>query len=422
MTDSLGNETMKRCTEGNRLIRRKAQKGVILVPCLLLLSLISLISLGYLKTTGTEIKTSEVLDKKYKAKLAAESARVLALSKLGADLNYTGDANLTLPGSNDTLDITVTAPSSQERELTVTGYCGSSKAAIQETLSLQPSHFDYALVSYGKLNQKKDALILGDIFIADEFKGESTAKVVGNIHLCGPRTLLSDIDSKIIKIEGNDVPTITGEVVTDLAPIYPPRIYFPDLHALALSDGMVINTNRTLENVDLHGVIFIQGGCDVEFRNVTIHGVLVVRPIKTLPPALFSGSISLLGGDVIVEGFSEKFDGAGDPESELRVKDGYFLKIIPDPNIREDIAILAPSANLKVEGKAYLDVVGTVMVGYGEFKSDNHTVITGTTIVYGSIECDGGTLFQSPSSTRDSILTPVEFRDMAITESSYTDK
>jgi hypothetical protein len=90
--------------------------------------------------------------------------------------------------------------------------------------------------------------------------------------------------------------------------------------------------------------------------------------------------------------------------------------------VAEDLAIFAPSACLQLDGGAYLDVKGSAFIGYGNFKSNGTSVITGTLFVNGGVLSDRDFLYQAPSSTQDVDGGIVLFKNFEMVETKYTEQ
>jgi hypothetical protein len=375
-------------------------RGSVILPCLLFLSLISVVSLGLLDVTQSETRIAESWDKEYTALLAAQSAREIALLKLKTNGDYAGET-LTFPDGTSTAQVTVTTPYFLGRSVACTGNSGTAKYDFLVEAKLHPRHLWYALAVCGDLDLKQNSKVLGDLLVNYEMRAEATTKVAGNVELVGPRTLLFDMSEEIVSIDGNIPPEVEGEVTEENDTLLPLGWDLAALKALAEAAGQVFNGATKLTNQTFYGVVYLNNSVKkVEFENVIVHGVIVVEPTIGSP---------------------QVFAAAGDTECEMVVKGGFSLKVIPDPTIEEDLAIIAPASTLKVESLAVLEALGCVLVGYGDFNTGSKGVVTGTTMVNGGVMCDGDIVFQAPTVTRDTAPTAIIFTQYDIEEVEYTE-
>ncbi|MBU0754416.1 MAG: hypothetical protein KJ645_04710 [Planctomycetes bacterium] len=397
--------------KSNPIHYRSLRKGSILIPCLFFLSLFGMTAIGFLTLTRTEVRISQALDEEFQARLAAQSAREYALMKIAADPDYTGETGIAFPKTGLSMDISVTPAGGLDHTLQCDGSCNDTRFVVRQTLTWTPRAYRFALAVGGDMDFKKNSRVLGDVYAFGEFKGEDTALITGDVYLYDSRVVLLDMGGDVIKVDGKEVPEIQGELYDDQDPLQQVEVDVTALQDLAGKGGMIITRNTTLEDQDLTGVIFIMPGINVDFKNVTIHG-LIVQP-ETMAAMEMKGAVILGGG-----GVPEPIDVDG----EICVKSGRYLKIIPDPAIVEDLAILAPVTKLKVEGGgAYLDAKGITIAGEGDFGGGGSAVMTGLTYFQGDFKADEDYLFQSPAAVRDTDPDAVNFIEYEMTVAEYSE-
>ena len=174
-----------------------------------------------------------------------------------------------------------------------------------------------------------------------------------------------------------------------------------DLKTIAQSQGQYFSSNKKFEDCTYTGVVYIKSGKNVEFSNVIIRGIFVSEPPS---------------------GWGEVITDASDAANYLVVKNGYFLKIISDPSVQEDVALIAPASELRVETSSYMDALGCVVIGYGNIAPQSEGVITGSVLVGGGMKYDGDFVFQAPRSSRDSDPPALLFNEYEVTEKEYSEK
>ncbi|MFH2002213.1 MAG: hypothetical protein ABIK28_21255, partial [Planctomycetota bacterium] len=339
-------------------VRRAGRTGSVLVPCLLFLSLVGITALGLLELTRSEIGLSHELDNEYNALLAARCGIEFGLNKAQSSETYTGETIHTAESGSWEIQVKADDTNTLLRTVKCTATLGPIQSQITEQVYCYPRHYNYALILAGDFILKDRFKVFGDVYVAGELKGETGSLITGDVHLYQPRTLLSDIGGDVISVDGNTIPTVQGEVLDGQAYLAPAGWSLSVLKTAAAAKGQVYSSNQRFENLDMTGVVYLEQGVNAEFRNVTIRGVLV--------------------GET-AEGFSTIINSAGDSIGEIIVKNPYYLKIISDSTVAEDIGILAPGYKLNVEDNTDLDVLGTVYVGYVDLHSNGHMVVTGPT-------------------------------------------
>jgi hypothetical protein len=373
------------------------QAGSVLVPCLLFLSLLGVTAIGFMTLTRSEIRVSQELDREYKARLSARSAQELALLKLASDPTYTGGTGLKLPWAGGKADIAVVPQGGFDHTIQCTGYYNDiTQFQIDQTLSFTPRTYKYALAVGGNLTMNSTSRVLGDVHVTGVFKGESTALVTGDVYMYGSRVILMNVSDEVTQVDGNSVPQVQGKIYTDQERLASMSSTLDALKTLAQAQGQYYTKKTTLKDQDLQGVVYMEISNDIIFQDVTLRGVLVLKNNPVVP------EFPPLQGIITVTGDT-------------------YLKIISDPAVLEDVAIIALDSNIIVESGAYLDVVGATYLGQGFLLPGGTGIFTGPTLVMGNILVDGNYLFQSPAALRDTNPDAVGFSDFEMTVSEYTE-
>lgn len=369
------------------------QKGSVLLPCLLFLSLVGLTAMGLLKLTRSELSLSHDLDLEYQTLLGARSGAEYALLKAASDEAYTGETVHTAEMGSWEIAVAPDGSNSMMRIVTTTNTMGALHDKIEQKVYLYPRHYNYALITAGNFRVNADCKILGDVYAAGVFQGNSGALIAGDVHLYGSRTLLKNVSDEVISVDGYSIPTVQGSVLAEQPYLNPPGWTFVALGVQALSDGQVYTSDTDFKYQDYTGVIGLSNNARAEFTNVTLRGVLAGNTATN---------------------FTTIINSTGDAVSEIVVKGGCYLKIIADDTVAEDLAIIAPGYVLKVETDGYLDVQGSVYVGYIDLANDSYMTVTGTTMVHGMINSGGTFLGQSPYSLRNSDPEPIVFNEYEV--------
>jgi hypothetical protein len=348
--------------------------------------------------TSAETKVVESWDKDYLSRLAALSAREIALLKLKTDSNYVGET-MTFPDGAGTAKVSVTTPYILGRTVSCSGLFDSAKYDFTVEVKLHPRHLGYSLAVCDDLDLKNDAKVLGDLAVNDVVIADTTAKVAGTVDLSGTRTLLYDVSEKVVSIDGQTSPNVTESVSDGNETLKPLGWNLANLKTLAVDAGQLYAGNQFFMDQTFNGVVYFTSTVtQVEFQDVSIKGVLVVEPAVGSP---------------------QVYATAGDTECTLIVKGGFGLKIIPDESIEKDLAVVAPACTLKVETNAVLEALGCVLVGYGDFASGCKGVVTGSTMVNGGVKCDGDLIFQAPAVIRETVPSAIVFTEFDIEELEY---
>ena len=278
--------------------------GSILVACVFMLSLLSLLALGILNAGGIESSTSASLSRGARARFAALSGIEIAYRRLAEDLDYTGETSTPLDDPNVSVDITVTPQGDYEYEVLSRGIDGNTEKRIRSRVLARQWVFSYPL-SIGKdLTWEGTSKILGDCYVKREISGTPSAAIKGDLYLSGQRNITYNGQGEPVMIDGNQIPTITGDVI-DCAPDYQfPTIDLSDLRARAAAAGTLYSGSAYFYNQELDGLIYVEN-CFPVFWDVTIKGTLVCADVPW----------------IIVKG---------------------FMKIRCDENVLENVAIIAP--------------------------------------------------------------------------------
>jgi len=366
-----------------------------------MLSLLSMVAIGFLAVSKTETEISAALDAGYRARLAAYSGKEITLLKLKTDPLYSGESGMAFPDSAGYADLAVASPRTFERDIESTGYCGAAKSVISVSSTIYPHHFEYAQVVCGDFVLEGYSKILGDLYVTGNIQGDQTAMITGDVHLYGDRAILTDVYGKVVSIDGYTVPEIGGDVLDCQKVLEPADWSLSSLKALALKQGQVYTTNQVFKNRDLTGVVYLESGVDAVFQDVTIRGVLVMEAPS---------------------GFDQLIYGQDDAISKASIESGCYLKIISDAAVQQDLAVVAPASELEILSTAFLDVKGTLVAGYVDLRTGGDAVVTGTTIVHGLFKGYGEFTGQSPYETRDTDPPAVLFDDYTVKETEYAEQ
>ena len=374
-------------------------RGSVLVSCLLLLSLGSVVVVGLLSMTQLEVKSAAAWDRAYRTRLAALSGKEIVYLRLAADPEYGGDSNVALPDGAGTFDATVTKPCAQDRRVDVTGHLGDSVFHLISTAHLSPKAFHYVVTALGDFKLINGARMLGNVYAAGVFKGESSAVITGDVDLYGTHSILMDAGGDVVSVDGNAVPAVQGELTAGAGPLSFVSLDLAFLRFTALSQGQYyMGDTVEFKNQDLEGVVYLAPGTDAQFENVTIRGVLVAEAVTSTPSAI---------NDIT------------QAESLLTVREGAYLKLIAEPGVVEDVALLAPRSAFVVNADAWADIEGVEIAGFWKIRSGGNGVFTGPIYVNGKFACRGPARFQAPAFTRDSVYATVLFPDFDVQETGY---
>lgn len=373
----------------------------MLVPCLLLLSLGSVLAVGLLATQRLEVKGTAAWDQAYRARLAGASGKALAYLHLASDPGYGGETGTLLPEGAGSFDVTVTQTDLLDRAVDVTGRSGNAVFHLLSTAHLTPKAFRYTVTALGDFDLKGASRVMGDVYAAGVFQGESTAVITGDVSLYGSRTILTDVNGKVISVDGKAVPAIEGAVTDEAEALSLASCDLANLKLIAIGEGRYYGGKSvTFTNQDLTGVVYLGPGTDASFENVTIRGILVAEPQQS-PPKMIPGLKQV--------------------DSKLIVKNGFYLKVIADPGVVEDAAILAPQSALVVENNAFVDVAGVAITGMTKVRALGEGVFTGPLYVNGKFVVLGDVRFQAPASTRDGAAAAALFPDFEVLETGYVE-
>ncbi len=287
---------------------RSAEKGTILVPCIFILSLISVLTIGILNAGGMGNSAMGALTERARARLAALSGVEIAYKRLAGSLDYGGEQCNPFADSSCSVDISVTDLGENLYEVVSHGVLGDSESMIRTNAEAREWTFKYPFcVGDDMLIEGNHAYLMGDCYVKDILWSKAGGTIAGSLYMPGDRDIVYDAYGKVVKIDGYNVPTIEGNVNDCQDSLDFPTLDLSDLRAQAAAAGQIYSGSVYLKNEDLHGVVYMEN-CNgsPKLKNVTIHGVLVLDDI-----------------------------------SVVQIKPG-FLKIRADDAICPNVAILAP--------------------------------------------------------------------------------
>lgn len=283
-------------------------QGTILVPCIFILSLISLLTVGILNAGGMGNSAMGALTERSRARMAALSGVEVAYRRLAEGLDYGGEQCNPFDDDSCSVDITVTDLGDYEYEVMSHGVLEESECLVRTRALARQWVFDYPFcVGDDMLIEGNHAYLMGDCYVKDILWSKAGGTIAGNLYMPGERDVVYDAYGKPIRIDGYNIPTIEGELHCNQISLDFPTLDLTDLRALAAAAGQVYSGSVYLRDEDFEGVVYMEN-CNgpPKLKNVTIHGVLVLDDI-----------------------------------SVVQVKNGY-LKIRADDAICPSVAILAP--------------------------------------------------------------------------------
>jgi hypothetical protein len=363
---------------------RNATRGSILVPCLFMLSLLSLLTLGMLDSSGIGNSSSASLAKRTQAQFGALSGIEIAYMRLGIDPDYVGEECTPFRNSSFSIDIDVTALGDSEYEVISHGDAGGSENRIRTRAGTSPFAL-YPLTVGENVYLKGNSTIIGDCYAKNILYGKDKSGITSNVYLYGTRSITYSAEGAPLTIDGLPSPQIGGEVYTEV-----PFLDFPEVASLdsfraqAAAAGQLFTSATHLTAVDLTGVVYFEGySSKVFFNDVTIRGLLVC-----------------------------------DGVAEIRV-DGGFLKIHCDDTIAPNVAILAPDSFLWVDPNGLADIYGLTLVHSADFQGSG--TFTGPFVVlHDLVALPNSYLYcQIPSDLKQLINTESLWNEVKLVEMEF---
>lgn len=359
-------------------------RGAILVPCLMFVTLLSILSLSVLRVGGLSNVVSGVLVEKSQSHLAAQSGLDIAYGRLALDVNYSGEECLPFRDSSCVVDISLTALEDSEFEILSRGASGGSESLIRATARAGSWISQYPLYVGRNLELKGKSMVIGDVFVNNIVSGASTAFIHGNLYLTGERDIQMSIDGYPSTIDGYSVPVVVREVYADTPPIDVSIFTLNNLREMAVQSGQVFSGTQHFTNLDFSGVVFIEG-CQskVYFEDVTISGLLVC-----------------------------------DDSTEVRVEQGFF-KIHCRDDICANVALLAPHSSLRVNPDGLIDMYGLTYFDNADFQGSG--TFTGPVVIVNDMIAFPNSYLccQLPSDMKEFSNAGVVWNEQRLVELSY---
>ena len=362
-----------------RCVRAAAggRAGSVLIPCLFLLSLLSLLAAGVIQAAGTGNRVCATLAQRLQARFAADSGLQIACRRLSTDLNYAGETCDTLQGGAASFDVGVTPLGDSRFELISTGRAGAATCLFRSVVEARSLAPDYPLFVGNTLTTKGHSHILGTCYVKGILEGLGQSKVTGDVHLYGERSVTYDSDLNAVAIDGYSTPEIRGSVYTDAENASAPKVDLSSLRDMALQSGRLISQNEHLTGEEINGVVYIDETVSrVDLENVTIHGVL-----------------------------------ASAGTASINVANNGFLKIVCDDDLLCNTALLAPQSLLDAAPNSLLDIFGLTLTRSTDFKGT--ATFTGPFLVENDLvtNTDSVMYCQFPA-----FMTESDFPDLIISE------
>jgi len=317
---------------------RDSVKGTILLPCLFLLSLISLLVLGVQNIGGVSNTVSVALIEKNQASMAAHSGIEIAYGRLVEDWDYAGEQCAPFSDSSSSIDITVTPLGDYEYEVLSGGSHKEAESMVKTRAAVRSWCPDYPLTVGGDLNWQGLSKLMGDCHVNGTIDGTSESFILGDLYLPGDRDVQYDVNGDPISIDGHSIPLIGGEVTVNEPVVEFPTMIFDSLREMAIDQGQFYSGSQAFHfnDMDFEGVVYFEGhNSKVQFRDVTINGILVCDAIQW-----------------------------------ARIMPHEIFKIRCDDSICPNVAILAPGTRFDVQPDGGVDIYGLTLVDELRLKGD----------------------------------------------------
>lgn len=362
------------------------ERGTILVPCVFMLSLMTLLTLSILKTGGIGSSTSEALAGRTQAHQAALSGVEIAYRRLVENFDYTGEQCWPLGDPRCEIDITVNALADTEFEIVSEGSVGDFESVIRTKARGRQWIYSYPLAVSGNLGLWGNTKVLGDCFAGGVFRGNDPAFVTGDVHLAGQRDIEYDGLGEVSRIDGYNVPEIQGTVHSYARDLSLPALDTASLRSQAAASGQVFTGTVVLRNREFDGVVYVEDTFLTPiFQNVLINGVLVLDDVPIA---------SVLNG---------------------------FLKIRHDPAVCSNVALLGPESLLNIGLLAEVDIYGLTVVDKMDFFGKG--TFTGPFVAWDWVIAYSGAAlcFQFPSEMTDHLYDNLLWTENYVLELEYED-
>ncbi len=360
------------------------QEGSILVPCLFMMSLLAMLSLGVLRVGGIGNTVSSTLADRSQAHLAALSGVQIAYGKLAVDKEYDGEECSPFDDSTSAVDIDVTDLGDSEFEILARGTMGGAESLVRTRARVAPFFLNYPLTVGNSVILKGTSRILGECYVRDVLWGKETSEITGNVHAMGERNVQYNVQGEPISIDGYPLPQIGGSIFTNAPMMDFPDVVLSGLREIADASGQVYSGTKHFRDEHLTGVIYIEGqNSRPFFKDVTIEGLLVCDDVP-----------------------------------EIRIEKGFF-KIHCDDDICQNVSILAPQSTLWVDPNALIDVYGLALFRSTDFQGSG--TFTGPLVVsHDLLTLPGSRLYcQFPSFMKEFISTDLLWSEFMVVEMEY---
>jgi hypothetical protein len=349
-----------------------------------MVSLMSLLVMGIMKSGGIGNLTSKALADRTQSHLYALSGVNIAYHRLKDDLTYTGESHLSFGQKDGDIEIKVADCGNSVYEILSVGAVGNGETRIKTRAFCSQMTSAFPLAVGGIMSLEGKSHILGDCYVKGRFSGESKATIKGDVYLTGDRTTLFSYLGIPANIDGYDVPTITGTLNTGAPLIDLPAISMDELTSKYYYSATVLGGYVNVKNKYYKGVVYLDL-CyeDPVLSNVVIDGVLIIKTART-----------------------------------LRITDG-FLKVTCSQTTLPNIAIIGPDGEMNVPAASEIYVYGLTymehirLAGKGSF--------TGPVIVWDTLETtvDSNIILQFPSDLTSKVYDNVIWDENYVVELEY---
>jgi len=364
--------------------RGETNRGTILVPCLFMLTLISMITLGILNVGGTGSNISSALAQKSQAELVAISGLEIGYRRLCEDLDYSGEScsPLSIPASS--VEITVQPLADNEYEITSLGRARDAERLLRTRVRGKQWVYNYPLSVGGDLGLWGSARILGDCYVTDLIRGASPAFISGDLHLPGNREIQYDLQGNPTRIDGYVVPDVEGQIYTYARALDLPGLTLSALREEAMASGQLFSGAVFLENQVFDGVVYIENTyLTPVISNVVVNGTLVCEDVWIL---------SVVNG---------------------------FLKVRCDDDVCANVAVIAPETCFAVGLNAEVDLYGLSFFGSGHIFGKG--TFTGPLVIWNALVTYAGSSLccQFPAVLKDFVYSNLMWSEHSIKELEF---
>jgi|GEM_PF-2659963 len=335
-------------------VRFNDRGGMILAPCVFLLGLLTFLAISIQNVGGLDASVAAALAERTQARKAAYSGVEIAYGKLTVDQSYTGESCSPFARSSAAVEITVTDLGDDEYEVLSKGTLNGAESLIRTTARADQAISSFPLCVENNLYmQGPDPQIISDCYVGGGVYSSNGGSIAGNLYLPGDREILYDSQGKPIKIDGNSIPAIGGQIYCNVPPLTFPDVDLTDLRAMAASQGQIYTGNLSWRDVDIYGVVYLEGtGTTLYIKeDVNIYGVLVCDHID-----------------------------------KVHVQKG-MLKVSGDENLCAGVAALGPGSLLHINPNGEVDFFGLTLFDEVAFHAMDafSGMFTGPLIVRGNL-------------------------------------